>query len=421
MTLRKQSADRNLIPTSLTGEVARKSEPLPAPPDKVSWLTRLLAVLGVAWLLFGVVLLLFLAADSVATLVVERKLAQPWRAKSDAYGNADWAVDYWREQNQTREHWIPYSYFETMPFHGRYINVGQDGLRRTWNKTAGKDDPVIYLLGGSTIWGYGSRDEGTVPSALSRLLAEAGLDAQVRNLGQNALVSTQEVIVLLRALETMPVPDIVIFYDGANDSGAALQTGVAGNSYAEKDRAREFQILKRPRDLFGALLDSSGFVRWSRYVEPPRPLSAPADPERADEIARGVVERYAANVHLVQEVGRALGFQTIFYWQPTVQHKNYRSAFEERMVQHDKASDFFDAVHRYLLADQALSHNESFHDLTEIFAEEREPCYLDRVHLGEAANRKVAARMLQEVVPALRARATRQQAQTTSGTDLATD
>lgn len=380
------------------------SDPLPVPPRRGSRLARSLAFVRAVWLSTGATLLLFLVADSVATLVVERKLAEPWRVEAEAYGGAPWAVDYWREQRQTRERWVPYSYMETAPFQGRHINVGPDGLRRTWNRAEGKDDARIYMFGGSTIWGFGARDEGTVPSALSRLLAEAGHNVQVRNFGQNSHVSTQEVIVLLRALETEPAPDIVIFYDGANDTGSSLVTGFAGQSYAEIDRGREFQILKRPRDLFFALLGSTGFVRLNKFTEPPRPFPAPPDPERTDQLAREVVQRYAANVRLVQEVGRIVGFQPIFYWQPTVQDKGHRSPFEENLLVRDKAVDFFNRVHRILVAHETLAHNESFHDLTKLFAEEREPCYIDRVHLSEEANRKVASRMLVDVVPALRAR-----------------
>ncbi len=389
---------------AVDGPQAEPQVPDQRPSRKGSWLTRSLVVAGAVWLVFGAALLLFLVADSVATLVVERKLAQPWRAEADAYGGAPWAVDYWREQGQTRERWVPYSYLETMPFQGRYINVGPDGLRRTWNRPERTGDARIYMLGGSTIWGFGSRDEGTVPSALSRLLAEAGLGAQVTNLGQNSLVSTQEVIVLLRALETRPVPDLVIFYDGANDTGSALQSGFAGQSYAERDRAREFQILKRPRDLVSALLGTTGFARLNRFVEPPRAFPPPRNPAGVDQLSREVVQRYAANVRLVQEIGRVAGFQPLFYWQPTVQDKKHRTPFEEKLLERDKAIDFFNLVRQQRVAHEALARDESFHDLTDLFAEERAPCFMDRVHLGEEANRKVAARMLDDVVPALRAR-----------------
>jgi lysophospholipase L1-like esterase len=376
---------------------------VPVPPHKGSRLVRSLVFVRAVWIAASVTLLLILAADLVATWVVERKLDRPWRAKADAYGGAPWAVDYWREQRQTREHWVPYSYFETEPFQGRYINVGPDGLRRTWNKAEGKDDARLFMFGGSTTWGFGARDEGTVPSALSRLLAEAGLDVQVKNFGQNSHVSSQEVIVLLKALGREPAPDVVIFYDGANDAGSSLLTGFAGQTFAEKDRAREFQLLKRPGGLISGLLYSSGIARLNRFLEPPRPFPAPPNPERADQLAREVVQRYADNVRIVEDIGRARGFQPIFYWQPTVQSKKYRSAYEESLLERDKAVDFFNRVHQYLVAHEALAHDENFHDLTELFAEEREPCYMDRVHLGEKANGKVAARMLVEVVPALRA------------------
>ena len=99
-----------------------------------------------------------------------------------------------------------------------------------------------------------------------------------------------------------------------------------------------------------------------------------------------------------------MGFQPLFYWQPTVQDKKHRSPYEQRLLLRDQTVDYFKQVRRNLATHEALAHKESFHDLTELFAEEREPCYIDRVHLSEEANRKVASRMLVDVVPALRAR-----------------
>jgi len=66
------------------------------------------------------------------------------------------------------------------------------------------DDPPpvhLFAFGGSTMWGWGARDDYTIVSYLSKLLDEKGYPAEVTNYGQLNYVSTQEVIALLRCIQ----------------------------------------------------------------------------------------------------------------------------------------------------------------------------------------------------------------------------
>src|SRR5438128_7790805 len=67
-----------------------------------------------------------------------------------------------------------YVMFRHSPFHGKYINSDEMGRRETWNANKAGAKTIIYFYGGSTAWGWGNRDDATIPSALSHLLDKAG-------------------------------------------------------------------------------------------------------------------------------------------------------------------------------------------------------------------------------------------------------
>ena len=96
--------------------------------------------------------------------------------------------------------WEPYTYYTRKPFSGSYLNIDAHGWRRTWNLPA--TQPVeIYMFGGSTTFGIGARDDYTIPSILSKMLAQVFPgQIQVTNYGRPGFVSTQEMILLLREL-----------------------------------------------------------------------------------------------------------------------------------------------------------------------------------------------------------------------------
>ena len=92
------------------------------------------------------------------------------------------------------------------------------------------------MLGGSSLWGFGARDDQTIPSLLARSLDEQGWRVELKNLAEIGYVSTQEVIALTRELQAGYRPDLVIFYDGVNDTTSALLEGEPGLTTNEINR-----------------------------------------------------------------------------------------------------------------------------------------------------------------------------------------
>src|SRR5262249_19616791 len=139
------------------------------------------------------------------------------RVLVEGYAGATWPVEHYRELESLEDRWQPYVYFRQKPFQGRTITIGPEGLRTNWappptsvnhpNRKVVK----LLMLGGSSLWGFGARNDQTIPSLVARDLHELGYQIELRNLAEIGYVSTQEVIALFREIQSGYRPDFVVF------------------------------------------------------------------------------------------------------------------------------------------------------------------------------------------------------------------
>ena len=96
------------------------------------------------------------------------------RVVSEDRDGGAWLPLHYRELEALSDRWQPYVYFRQRPFPGQTITVRADGSRATWQPPPSQGDderakPLkILMLGGSSLWGFGSRDEQTIPSLIAR-------------------------------------------------------------------------------------------------------------------------------------------------------------------------------------------------------------------------------------------------------------
>src|SRR5262245_23985577 len=217
-------------------------------------LKAIIAFIQNVWLICGVSLLLICLVNAAIGLGFlirdrlrgERVLTVPIKT-ADWYSDRPWVDAYYEEFEGSRANrWQPYLYWRRKSFSGQYINVGTDGNRRTIAPHRNEGDSAphrkIFMFGGSTMWGTGARDDFTIPSLLAKELQKSEIAAEIVNFGEGGHVSTQEVIALMLELRGGRVPDVVIFYDGINDTFSAFQQHAAGTPQNEFNRAVEFNL-----------------------------------------------------------------------------------------------------------------------------------------------------------------------------------
>jgi hypothetical protein len=122
---------------------------------------------------------------------------EPFRPRVPAYyASQDWGAGYLREAD-TIDHvaYAPYVMWKTEPHQGRFVSVDGDGHRTTPGAQCGPGSYTVFMFGGSTMWGFGVPDWGTLPAYVqSEFAKSAGKPLCVRNFGQPGWVSAQSVI-----------------------------------------------------------------------------------------------------------------------------------------------------------------------------------------------------------------------------------
>jgi hypothetical protein len=245
----------------------------------------------------------------------------------------------------------------------------------------------------------------------------------VTNYGQLGHNSTQEIVTLQQLLKSGERLDIALFYDGINEMACAEQTGRADGLFNEARRRAEFNLLHpdRRRDLMAAALISAAprTLRRLRRLTG-LPLRGPLPLEQTDllrvdlaELAREVIAAYLANMRLIRLLAGEYGFRPIFFWQPMITTKKFKTPDERRWVD-DYTKDsgrrriLYEAIIDERRHHPALVEASDTVDLSGLFDDWTEPVYIDLYHLSEAGNAAVAEAMLPavaQIASALRPRA----------------
>jgi lysophospholipase L1-like esterase len=312
--------------------------------------------------------------------------------------------------------WGSYVYWRGAPFKGIYTNIDEQGLRKTWSAPENENSLVkkrmkMFMFGGSTLWRTGGRDDETIPSFLAQMLArEWGINANVVNFGSGGYVTTQEVIALLRELQQGNIPDLVVFYDGVNDTFTALQNrGVAGLPQNEANREREFNLL-RPDNIKRLyketlLVSFTNSATYQVLVALIRRItgydlfgSSPPFPSSPSQAGYEVARIYNWNVTFVKKLGEIYGFPTLFYWQPAIYNKDAPTAYERRVLQSNtELARYYKAATKEV--NVGLSGLAGFHDISDVFTGDRKPYFIDAVHITGAGNAIIARRIVKDVAP----------------------
>ncbi len=385
---------------------------------------RILQAIRSVWISVGVTLLILVLLEGALQVVFA--LRDRGRPASDLIPaerlvavNPDqsWVKEYIRELKEAlQEDWHSYVYWRLRPYHAEYVNIDDKGIRRTWNASISPtaNQLRIFMFGGSTMWGWGARDDFTIPSLVSKKLNRQAADhVWVMNLGETGYVTTQEVITLMLELRRGNVPDIAVFYDGVNDSWAAFQSGVAGVPQNEINRIVEFNLRDR-LNWRGGFVGRLALFRLSRGIARSSTAQLSGGTTRrsflSPSLANDVVDVYLENVRLVNALAREYGFRAVFFWQPSIYSKTNLSRLEQGWYGRSR-----DQVYRSppFFAEEYKVFNEAFqrklkaskfdnvYDLSQLFANDAETIFVDRFHVSEAGNEKIAdamAKTLQSLV-----------------------
>jgi hypothetical protein len=278
--------------------------------------TRTAAV--VAGLAFLVELFSYVTLKALAFRDAQRPSPE---ASSAALKDRPWAETYWREHKMVLDRLFenyPYGLWRSPPFKGEAINIDERGIRRTLYSKCDGETPSIWLFGGSTIFGQGSRDADTIASLLAKRFADAGQQRCVLNFGADAWTSNESVIMLVSELKRpdAKTPSAVLFFDSCNDTFTPfVHTGYVEIPYNfNKEWLDALALMHK-----GSLYYIHGTNTWLLAKRLIKRAGGPTKyeiPENPDRLARKIAQNYLDNIKIVDGLSRSFGFQYEFFWLP---------------------------------------------------------------------------------------------------------
>lgn len=263
----------------------------------------------------------------------------------------------------------PFTQFQEKPFRGRYVNVVEPGFRLSGEPAPWPMEPHVHnlwVLGGSTTFGYGLPDGETVPAFLQQALRSRypGVPIRVYNFGQGYFYSSQELALFQRLLaEGGPVPRVAVFLDGIN----------------------EHQRVPFYSGYLGDLVRS--------------PLAALFRRPAGESFARGeeTAERWLRNRRMIQGVCASFGIRPLFVWQPAPDW-GYDLRFHPLWREEGPVGSSI----QYAAMDRLRARRPDLFKpdvlwLADLQRGERRPLYVDRLHYTAAFARVIAERIADRI------------------------
>jgi hypothetical protein len=362
---------------------------------------------------YGVVLVVLVAAFlefaawaiwSVHPLTREAELEN--QIASPVYTGAEWAGEFWQEESLRRKKptvYVPFRVWGVTDWHSKQIN-NDPGVRGVWRRTINPAncDPLhrvnLWTFGGSTMYGTAVPDWATIPSYLSRdLNAGSQVCTEISNFGVEGYVTDQELILLAEQLKAGGHPDIVILYDGVNDSSLAWTPSGTPNAH--------FLFGKVKSRVEGSLSGRLDFLQQSYALRLVREALARLHPKGsfASLVAKqrsnviSTFNNYEGNLRLAHALSDDYNFKLYCFWQPLLVYGHKPLVpFERHLVDQDvsgtsaESAWFLTMIEVYREAEHHAAGNDSFVFLADLFDSTREPLYVDEAHLGPRGNELVA-------------------------------
>ncbi|MFN8372401.1 MAG: hypothetical protein U0694_05940 [Anaerolineae bacterium] len=251
--------------------------------------------------------------------------------------------------------------------------------------------------------GYGVPDFGTIPAYLQTVL-DGAVEGPVCvvNYGELAYNSTQEVIDLALQLRQGNIPDLVLFYDGINDTRSAFVSNEAGIPY---DLSGVQQISNPVTNPIIDMMRRNFYL--VNYLIARQPAPVAPEIELAPDLDAQVVHTYVENTRLVESFAQTYGFQYAFFWQPVlITVDKARTEHEEAQFSTSTTDHaFYNSVYN-LMHETAANPDDNLYDLSTVASWSEVPdgeMFIDSAHLLPIGNEIMAHTIAAIILPQIEA------------------
>jgi hypothetical protein len=272
------------------------------------------------------------------------------------------------------------------------INV-RNGRRVSWTAPPCACRRVsVWFFGGSTTFGLGQRDLHTIPSELARMAWEDGFAVDARNYGVPSEMLWREANTFAWELEHQKAPDVVVFYDGANEFDLSLRANVNGclsRSGPPVDPSLD-RLRERDAARFGAGgEDPDAGPGGARVLK-----SCDGVQRDVEDVVDFAAEHYRRSKHLSRIFAEAHHVDAHWFWQPSLFTRPWVAGEPRPPVADDEWSTKWWSLVRTRLPGDVV-------DLSDSLDRVLTPVFYDNVHHNEAASQIIARAIYRHLRPAI--------------------
>ena len=233
-------------------------------------------------------------------------------AEKPAFEGSPWIDRHVRDVLEEQSAYVSFIGWRRKPMKTATINIDSNGVRRTHrHPSADARARKVAFLGGSTMWGTGSPDSLTIPSMFN-LFGKGRYDAV--NFGESSYNAYQGYQFLLLRLIHGYRPDIIVSYDGVNNSPTICPRPFAHareNQIAELLRGADRPVredfsfkghyLRPTGELLRRFAVRSGLM--GRDTLPGETAGMSSQPMTDEDAARYLLDSWNATLDVAQRIG----------------------------------------------------------------------------------------------------------------------
>lgn len=276
----------------------------------------------------------------------------------------------------------PYVDFKTIDFEGKYVNTNNFLRKSIPDKFINRNNqkPIkIFLLGGSTTFGFNVRDSETIASALVKTYSaqcSSCRSIEVYNYGVLSYHSYNELTLLTRFIFTGNKPDVVIFLDGLNDlfMNQASRKQIPWYYYRLKEHIRN----EKDSTLSLFQLEKN---------------------EKAEKAAKEVVDKLFTNYEHARQLGKIYNIKPLFFIQPVPYH-DYPNRKNDPIVD-TMSLPVVEAGYKILEKECDSSKSEYY--LGDMLQSEQGLPFIDHFHYSPYMNKRIADEIYRQLAPEINA------------------
>ena len=355
-------------------------------------------------------LLIILISNKVAKQFLEQtKYEKKYFKENIKFIYGDEYEDYlkvYQQQNYPIKY-SPLTEFIEQQRNHEFVSVSEYGNRCNKNKIQNCEIPKggkneIWIFGGSTVFGYGLKNDETIAAHLERYIK----NKNVINFGQGHFYSTQSRILFQNLLTFIPSPETVIFLDGLNDFKIdqinnyqfPIRTSLTNNfeNLINKKKTSKSQKLK---NWFKKRFNRLNIVRLykdkieNKLTKQPNEILI----KNIDKAYVSLINRLKINFKINKSIGEKFNINVINVLEPiSLSKQNYSSSNipKKYLNNFDESFNHYKNIYKLIETNDKLL---SFVDLNMINLKIKKNMFVDLTHYSNDFSNKIAFEIFQSL------------------------